>query len=201
MEDLSHFSSLSVSSARTSSSSQPLPSASDCGSGHARYGTLWSQYDTLDDATISRLESAILYSELRAFEQSRAIYDAFPADIRHHPVVAIEQAMMHWLEWRLLDAAETLKDSLYWAQKNGKDINRPGIYTLLRIVLAKVEIFTKRDFTKARDSMKELMAWLAKVPVEQYTDVQVCSNGLWFRVREVLLTFRARFDVFISTMH
>ncbi|KAL9119341.1 MAG: hypothetical protein Q9187_004105 [Circinaria calcarea] len=172
MEDLSRFSSLSVSSARTSSALEPLPSASNCVSGYARYGTLWSQYDSLDDATISRLERAILYSELRAFKRSRAIYNAFPADLRHHPVVAIEQAMMHWLEWRLLDAAERLEASLHWAQENGKDINTPGIYTLLRIVLAKVEIFTKSDFTKARDSMKELMAWLAKTPVEHYTDVQ-----------------------------
>lgn len=181
MEDLSRFKALSVSEGSPTLNpftSEPLSVARDSQSGYIRYGTLWSLYDTLDSATISRLENAILYSELRAFKKSLAIFDAFAADLRHHPVIAVEHSMTHWLEWRLLDAAERLEETLDWAEENDEDISAPGIYTLLRIVLAKVEVFTKRDFTKARDSMKELMAWLAKTPVDQYTDVQVCSHRL-----------------------
>ena len=125
MEELSRLGALSVSNASfalNSSTSEPLSFAGDFLSVHTRYSTLWSLYNTLDSPTISRLEKAILYSELRTFEQSLAIFYAFPTELKHHPVIAFEHGMTHWRQWRLFDAAERLEGSLEWAEENGKDI-------------------------------------------------------------------------------
>ena len=153
--------------------------------GPARYGSLCSHYNTLDTSTISKLEEAILYCRVRAFKESLAIFDAFPTDLKHHPVIAYEHSLAHWSRWTLWDCARVLREALAWAEENRADVNSTGIYTLLRLALGKAEVFTKGDFTRARDSMRDIKRWLGKLPIEDYIDLQVrqCSLILQFSSR------------------
>lgn len=142
-------------------------------SGTHRYGALCSAYDALDPATLPLLERAILYTNVRAFTQSLAIFTALPADQVHLPVVAYEHAVTHIKQWTLLDAAGVLRDALAWAEENVGDYQSPGIYTLLRLYLAVVEVLTLCDFTSGKESMRETKNWLATTPIQEYTDIQV----------------------------
>ena len=63
--------------------------------------------------------------------------------------------------------------ALDWGNQNATDFHERGIYTLLRIFLGKLVVFTKGDFTQAWDSMKEIRAWLAQVPISEYSDIEV----------------------------
>lgn len=140
-----------------------------------RYGSLWSQYHTLDAATILLLEKAVLYCHVRAFEQSLAIHDAFPVQIKHHSIVAFEKSLTFWALWRIWDCADVLRDALDWADcNNSLESNAPGIYTLLRATLGLTEIYCKGDFTQARDSLVEIRTWLLTTPIDEYNDLQVC---------------------------
>lgn len=138
-----------------------------------KYGSLPSQYDTLDASTTMQLEQAALCCHMRDFQAALSALDAFPAEIRHHPVVAFEHSQVYWLEWSLLDCARILREALTWAEENRADVDEHGIYTLLRACLGKLEVYTRGDFTLARDAMREVNGWLSSISIEQYTDVQV----------------------------
>ncbi|KAL8726743.1 MAG: hypothetical protein Q9166_006538 [cf. Caloplaca sp. 2 TL-2023] len=104
-------------------------------------------------------------------------------DSRHHPVVAYEEFLVYWAQWKLADSARILEAALSQAHENGKDTESYGLYTLLRIALGKTEVFTKGDFTKARDGMREVRRWLADVTLDQYTDVQIaCLSHYYFLI-------------------
>lgn len=153
-----------------------------------RYGSLWSQYHTLDAATILLLEKAVLYRHVRAFKESLAICHAFPVQIRYHPIVAFETSLTFWALWRLWDGADVLRDALDWADcNNSLESNGPGIYTLLRATLGLTEIYNKGDFTQARDSLVEIRTWLLTTPIDEYNDLQVC-------LKYIKLHTAARFD-------
>lgn len=133
-----------------------------------RYGSLWSQYHTLDAAMIPRLEKAVLYRHVRALKESLAIRDAFSVRIRHHPIVAFETSLSFWALWRLWDCADVLRDALDWADcNNSRESNGPGIYTLLRATLGLTEIYNTGDFTQARDSLVEIRTWLMTTPIDE----------------------------------
>lgn len=138
-----------------------------------KYGSLSSLYDTLDASTTARLEEAALCCHMRDFQAALTILDAFPVEIRHHPVVAYEHSQIYWLEWSLLDCARILREALMWAEENRDDVDERGIYTLLRVSYGRIEVYNKGDFTLARDAMRETSGWLSNIPIEQYTEVQV----------------------------
>jgi hypothetical protein len=138
-----------------------------------RHGNLWSQYHTLDPAAIAPLEQAILYCRVRAYDQSKAILDAFPPELKHHPVIAFERCQSCWLDWKLKDCLNVLREATAWAEAHGKVDDASGIHTLLRMSLARAEVLVDADFTKARDSLREIKRWLVNTPIDEYTDVQV----------------------------
>lgn len=138
-----------------------------------RHGNLWSQYHTLDPAAIAPLEQAILHCRVRAYDQSKAILDAFPPELKHHPVVAFERYQIYWLDWKLKDCLNVLQEAIAWAEAHGKVDDASGIYTLLRMSLGRAEVLVHGDFSKARDSLREIKRWLDKNPIYEYTDVQV----------------------------
>lgn len=138
-----------------------------------RYGNLWSLYHTLDPDTVTLLEEAILYNRVRGYEQSDAIINTFPPPLTNHPVVAFEHSQNHWLSWRVRDCHTILRDAVAWTKMHG-EVDAPEIYTLLRISLARVEVIVKTDFTKARESLREIKRWLLNTPIDEYDDVKVC---------------------------
>jgi hypothetical protein len=146
-----------ISQAQGSKEIGPQPAASESTSSRAleRYGHLWSQYHTLDAATIDPLEQAILHCRVRAFDQARAILDALPTELKHHPVIAFERCQTYWLEWRLKDYLRVLREASAWAEISGKFDNASGIHTLLRIALARAEVLVEGDFTNARDCERD----------------------------------------------
>ncbi|KAI4234773.1 MAG: hypothetical protein L6R40_006652 [Gallowayella cf. fulva] len=137
------------------------------------YGSLTSQYDTVPVSVAALLEQASLYCRVRAFARCHSTLHVIDPDLTQHPVVAYETFLAYWAQWRLADSATVLEDALSSAQQSGKNTETYGIYTLLRIALGRAEIFTKGDFTKARDGMREVRRWLRDVPLDMYTDVQV----------------------------
>jgi hypothetical protein len=138
-----------------------------------RHGNLWSQYHTLDPTAIAPLEEAILFCRVRAYDQSNAILDAFPPELRQHPVVAFERSQNSWLGWKLKDCLNVLREAIAWAEAHGKVEDASGMYTLLRMSLARAEVLVDADFSKARESLREIKRWLENSPVDEYTDVQV----------------------------
>lgn len=141
-----------------------------------KYGSLSSQYDTLDASTTSQLEQAALCCHMRDFQAALAILEAFPQEIRHHPVVAFEHSQVYWLEWSLLNCARILQEALIWGDENRADFAETGIYTLLRVSYGRTEVYNQGDFTRARDAMREIKSWLSNIPIKQYTEVQVAKQ-------------------------
>ena len=141
-----------------------------------RYGALVSQYDTIPASVVTLLEEAILYRAVRAFVDCQSTFDSIDRDFRHHPIIAYEEYMAYWAQWRLLDSAKVIENALDRAQATGEDIKGFGLYTLLRVALGKAEVFTKGNFTKARDSMREVRSWLRDATFDKYTDVEVNSQ-------------------------
>ena len=140
------------------------------------YGRLSSLYHTLNPAIISQLEQAIIYGEVRAFEKASELLEKLPTECHHHPVIALEHAQILWRKWSLHECRDVLQLALDWSFQNATDYNDRGIYTLLRIFLGKLVVFTKGDFTQARDSMMETRAWLTRVPVSEYSDLEVSKR-------------------------
>ena len=138
-----------------------------------QYGSLVSQYSTIAPSVVALLEEAALYRGARAFASCGSIYDSIDSDYRRHLVVAYEEFLTNWAQWRLLDCAKVLENALHWAETNGKDIRSYGLYTLLRIALGQTEVFTKGNFTMGRNSMREVRRWLKAATVHEYTDVEV----------------------------
>lgn len=152
---------------------QPVPLQTEPSPFIERHGNLWSQYHTLDPAAIAPLEQAILYCRVRAYDQSRAILDAFPPELKHHPVIAFERYQTYWLDWKLKDCLNVMREATAWAEVHGKVDNASGIYALLRMSWARAEVLVDADFSKARDSLREIKRWLVNTPIYEYTDVQV----------------------------
>ena len=140
------------------------------------FSTLSSLYSTLDEATISQLEQAIILGRVRAFKESLEIFKSIPDQLRHNPVIAIEYAQMLWRQWSLSECSVVLEEALEFAHKNANSVNDHGIYTLLRILKGKLNVFTKGDFTVARDAMREMRIWLAETPINAYGDIEVIKR-------------------------
>lgn len=137
------------------------------------YGSLCSQYGDLDNATIARIEEAAMCCHLRDFQAALHIFDALPPELSQHPVVVYERSQVYWLDWSLYECEKVLEEGIAWSKKNTPDSGRPGVYTLLRIVLGRTKVYTNGNFREARDAMRETKAWLSETPIEEYTDVQV----------------------------
>ena len=158
----------------------PQPSNDDHPASLYQYGSLSSQYDTIPVSVISLLEEAILRCRVRAFPECLFVFESIDRNFRYHPVIAYEQYLAYWAQWRLVDSAKALEGALIWAQESGQDTESYGVCTLLRIALGKAEVFTKGDFTKAREGMREVRRWLRDVPFDRYTDVQVSMSPCSF---------------------
>ena len=143
------------------------------------YGLLSSLYDSLESTAVTLLERAVLYCRVRSFTRCLEIFDAFPPIQAYHPVIAFEHSLAHWHRWSLRDCERVLKESLAWGEANEPEFQKPGIYTLLRVWLGAIELYTRGDFTKARDGMRELRDWLEEKPIAQYTQLEVCAIKSW----------------------
>ena len=140
----------------------------------AYYGRYASLYHTLEPSVVPQLEQAILYGDLRAFQLSTELFDKIPKDLKHHPIIALEHAQILWRQWSLLECRKVLEAALAWREhQDTVGVYDHGIYILLRIFLGKLVVFTKGDFTQARDSMKETRTWLTGLPISKYSDIEV----------------------------
>ncbi|KAL8977465.1 MAG: hypothetical protein Q9205_006739, partial [Flavoplaca limonia] len=147
-----------------------------------QYGSLPSQYECLPAPVVALLEEASLYRLARTFPRCQSAYASIDAVFRHRSVVAYEEFLTYWAQWRLGECAKVLVSALTWAQEKDEDTESFGVYTLLRIALGKVKVFTCGNFTQARDSMREVRRWLKDVPVIHYTDLQIACLSYYYQL-------------------
>lgn len=147
------------------------------------YGSLSSLYGSLEPAVVGLLEQAVFHYRVRSFTKALEIFSAFPPSQAHHPVIAYEHSLAHWHRWSLLDGERVLKESLAWGEAHQPESRTPGIYTLLRLWLGAFELYTRANFTTARDSMMELRGWLVGKPIAQYTQLEASPIKLQANAR------------------
>ena len=155
------------------SGSVPPGAKSSCPDEKSYYGALCSLYPTLDSSIVPRLEHAVALGRVRAFDQALELFQAISCEVSRNPIIAIEHAQVLWRQWSLLKCSEILEEALEFGRQNIADFNKHGIYSLLRIFKGKLNVFTRGDFTLARDSMREVRSWLAEMSHVKYTDVEV----------------------------
>jgi hypothetical protein len=130
----------------------------------------------LDEDTVSKLDQAVLYGNVGAFEDALALIVSIAPELQCSGVVSIEHSLILWNQMKYLEAAERLKKAIAFAQREGKDVDSHGIYTLIRLLVGNAESLTEGDFTAVRDSMHETRQWLQNVALEKLDDVQAsCS--------------------------
>lgn len=148
-----------------------------CGSSAADtqivWGLLSSLYGDLDSETISTLERAVYLRYIRAFDESKTVFESLLAPQRYNPVIVSEHFSLLWCQWRVKDAAHLLDDALEYAEVNDDSFQENGLYTLLRVLRAKSYLFYQGSWVKGRDSMIEIGRWLYRTAPEAYTDLQV----------------------------
>ena len=120
------------------------------------YGRLRSLYVDLDDATVRKLEEAILYGLVRDFESSLALFNYFPVHIKSKSMVALEHCLVFWNQALYLDAVEILNNAVSYAEKIGQDVHSYGLFTLVRLFLAHGEVFTQGQSVQAKHSLLEV---------------------------------------------
>ncbi|KAL8777868.1 MAG: hypothetical protein Q9194_002315 [Teloschistes cf. exilis] len=151
--------------------------------GYMHYGSLTSQYDTLPASVTTLVEQASLLCRVRMFPDCHTTFNLIDINFRRHPVVAYEEFLVHWAQWRLAESVGVLETAMEGAEESGNDTEDAGLYTLLRVALAKAELFTKGDFAAARQSMREIRNWLQGVDIVLYTDLQVaCLAHYYFLI-------------------
>ena len=138
-----------------------------------QYTSLPSQIDGLDVATIAKVEAAALCCHLRDFQAALCIFDALPVHVTQHPLIVYERSQVYWQDWSLYKCEKVLEEGIAWGKDHTTDSANPGIYTLLRIALGRVQAMTRGDLTQGRDALREVKRWLFNIPNEEYTDVQV----------------------------
>lgn len=178
-----------ISSIAPSQRSDPADSDSRRFAIVCQYGSLSSQYFTLHPVFIPQLEKAILLCHVRAFKEALVIFNSFPFELRHHPIVAYEHAMVYWYQWSLLDCAKVLQDALA-PEARAINFNQYGIYTLLRVFAGKLDLFTKADFRRGRDGIREIRAWLVNTRFETYDDIEVEQQFMFHSLKIKLICKR-----------
>ncbi|KAL8663598.1 MAG: hypothetical protein Q9202_003786 [Teloschistes flavicans] len=161
---------------------------------YLQYGSLTSLYDSIPACVATSIERASILCRVRAFPECHSVFDSIEVKFRRHPIVAYEEFLAYWAQWRLSKSAEILETALTLADKSGNNVKAPRLYTLLRIALAKAKVFTKGDFTKARQSMMEVKSWLQDVTVTQYTDLQVACLAHYYFLILAIPQFTGDFD-------
>jgi len=140
-------------------------------------GRFRSLYVTLDEDTALKLDKAVLYGKVGAYEDALALIASIPPELQCSAVISVERSLLLWNQRKYLQAAEILRKAIAFAQSEGKDVRTHGIYTLIRLLLGNAEYNTEGDFTSARDSMQETRLWLQSVAIEKLDDVQVSCTG------------------------
>ena len=141
------------------------------------YGRFRSLYATLDEDTISKLENAVLYGYVEAFDKALALIASINPDLQCNAVVSAEHSLILWNQGKYLQAAEILRKAIDFAQSEGKDVRTQGIYMVIKLLLADTKYRLEGDFTAARNIMQEIRLWLQNVMMEQLDDVQVGRTG------------------------
>lgn len=136
-------------------------------------GRFRSLYDTLDEDTVLKLDRAVLYGNVGAFEDALALIASIAPELQCSGVVSVEHSLILWNQGEYLQAAEILRRAIAFARREGKDVDSHSIHTLIRLLLGHVEYKTEGDFTAARDSMRETREWLQNVAIEKLDDVQI----------------------------
>lgn len=137
------------------------------------YSPLSPMYEYFQTPEIPSLDQAVLYGQVRAFKESLAIFDSFSSDTKHHPVIVLELSTILYAQGRPRDSASVIKETLLHDQQPPDAGPRSEIHKALRVWLAVLEILSEGSFVRARESIKEIRAWLLSVPIEDYTPLQV----------------------------
>lgn len=137
------------------------------------WGLVSSLYGDLDSTTVLSLERAIYLQCIRAFEGSIAIFEALSATLSYNQVVVLEYFSVLWSQWRIKDAVLLVDHVLEFAEQHDPRYWEPGIYTLLRALRAKADLFHRGSWVKGRESLKEIKRWLYGSVPQEYTDLQV----------------------------
>ena len=156
-------------------------------------GRFRSLYVTLDEDTVLKLDKAVLYGYVEAFEDALGLVASIAPALQCTSVVSVEHSLILWNQGKYLEAAEVLRQAIALARREGKNVHSHGIYTVIRLLLAHAEYFSEGNLTAARDSMHETKQWLQNVAIEKLDDVQVgCTADRKF-VQWTWLTFSYRY--------
>lgn len=135
------------------------------------YSPISPLYHSLHTPEVPKLDQAVLYGQTRAFQESLAIFESFTTTVKQHPVIAYEYSTVLYAQGRPKDSASVIKDALQHQEQQQADAL--GIYKLLRLSLACMNVFSEGNFVQVRDSVKEIRSWLISMPIEDYTPLQV----------------------------
>lgn len=133
------------------------------------------KYEQFQTPEIPNLDQAVLYGQVRAFKESLAIFESFSSDVKQHPVIAYELSTILYAQGRPKDSANVITETLLHEQQHLHARDFSNIYRFLRLSLAVMEVFSEGSFVRARESLKEIRAWLLFIPIEDYTPLQVGS--------------------------
>ena len=137
----------------------------DCGSPKAKPALVFRSEIHLDDHQAGGL---VFESSERGLLQPSCEYRG-----ARFTFITFEHVNLLWRQWSLSDCCKVMEEALEFGSSNASDINDHRVYTLLRLFLGKLYTFTNGDFTQARDSMREVRAWLIQTPVAECTDLEV----------------------------
>ena len=150
---------------------------------HHRYAELEALIQqnttTLSRQETEQLERAAFLSEACLFAEAAAIFEGFDECTRlEQPPVAIEYALLLLRQAKYAPAHQHLEQVLRRAEADGRlaaDRLLQPEYRILRILLARAEVWTVGSFRRAKESMDEIRVWLKGVAVEDCTNLHVIS--------------------------
>jgi len=139
------------------------------------YCEFHSLHHTLGTAAAARLEEAAFCCCLQNFESAVSIFNAFPVESRHHPVVAYYHSRFIGCNGWISSVQTYFRK--HWLQRTNSYHNSKILVsnTLLRIRRGMVHYYAESHLALVRDAMRETRSWLIHVPTQEYSDVQVPS--------------------------
>jgi hypothetical protein len=141
--------------------------------GSCRYfGVNTSLYHTLPPNLVAALERAIYATSIGDYATAHSIFMGELSNFANVPVVAIERAELALLQGRHKDICETLDQALAYLSSQQLNIDLPSC-RLMSIFHALAAISCKGTLEPAKHEIRRVREWLADIPVNQYTDVQV----------------------------
>lgn len=146
------------------------------------FGRYTSLYSGLNEKIVSLIEEAAFLTRIGFYKEAQSLFESELADVQHLPVVILEWANSHHQQWGLGRTTEILENGLQVASIKDSNFHLDrDEYRLMSMFLAATKISSKGTLEPAIREINRVRNWLAKIPVSEYSDIQVSINS--FRCR------------------